>query len=293
MTIQKVQIYRVGQSQPVVDCSAQFNPTQLQLAKKASWKTEKAPKKNIGNTTFAGGEPIKLSVKLFFDTTATGDDVRGYTGPLMALTMIDVKRIGTLGSQLSGGLAARTSELASVSAEIARVEDLSTSGWTKFWNYDEWERNEKEKKRLPSLRARKSRLEKKMQAATQQLADFQSGAIGSGATPPKCKFVWGSFSFIAVMQSVNVTFTMFLPDGTPVRATAKVGLMQVEDELEYAPQNPTSRSVPRKVWVIKAGQTLDWIAYKEYGDPAMWRYIAQTNDLNNPRDLRPGQVLSL
>ncbi|OQY24153.1 MAG: hypothetical protein DRJ03_26780 [Chloroflexi bacterium] len=293
MTIQKVQIYRMGQTQPVVDCTAQFNPTQLQLSKKASWKTEKAPKKNIGTTTFGGGDPIKLSVKLFFDTTASGDDVRDYTEPLMNLTMIDVKRVGTLGTTLSSELAAKTASLVSKSAEIARVEDLSTSGWTKYWNYGAWERNTNEKKRLPALRSQKSRLEKKVQELTQQLADFQSGAIGGGATPPKCKFVWGSFSFVAVIPSVSVTFTMFLPSGAPVRATAKVDLIQIEDPFEQPPQNPTSRSVPRKVWVVKAGQRLDWIAYKEFGSAAMWRYIAQTNNLDNPWDLRAGQVLNL
>ena len=94
------------------------------------------------------------------------------------------------------------------------------------------------------------------------------------------------------MQSVNVTYTMFLPDGTPVRARAKVKMRQIEEGL-HAPQNPTSRSVPRRVWVVKERQTLDWIAYKEYGDPALWRHLAQLNDLDNPLSLRPGQVLNL
>src|SRR3954463_16067350 len=39
--------------------------------------------------------------------------------------------------------------------------------------------------------------------------------------PPKVKFIWGkSLSFEAVLTSLSVTFTLFLPDGTPVRATA-------------------------------------------------------------------------
>ena len=143
------------------------------------------------------------------------------------------------------------------------------------------------------MRSRKNRLEKRIKELTQQLTNFQSGAIGGGSTPPKCRFVWGSFSFVAVIPSVSVTFTMFLPSGTPVRATAKVDLIQIEDPFEQPPQNPTSRSVPRKVWVVKAGQRLDWIAYKEFGNAAMWRYIAQANGLDNPWDLKAGQVLNL
>ena len=263
--IQKVQIYRVGESQPVVDCTAQFNPTQLQLSKKAGWKTEKASKKNIGTTTFEGGDPIKLSVKLFFDTTAQGGDVRDYTDPLISLTMLDTERANNLGATLAQELTSKTADLTSVTAEVARVEGLSTSNGLKFWDYSKWESNTREKNRLPASRARESRLEKRVQDLTTQLENFQSGAIGSGATPPKCRFVWGDFTFTAVIPSVNVTFTMFLPSGIPVRATAKMDMVQIEDQQDYQPQNPTSRSAPRKVWVVKEGQTLDWIAYQEYG----------------------------
>jgi len=58
-------------------------------------------------------------------------------------------------------------------------------------------------------------------------------------------------------------------------------------------QNPTTRTEARKIWVVHEGQTLDWIAYQEYGDPAYWRHIAETNNLANPMDLRPGQALKL
>jgi nucleoid-associated protein YgaU len=44
---------------------------------------------------------------------------------------------------------------------------------------------------------------------------------------------------------------------------------------------------------VSEGQTLAWIAYQEYGDSGYWRHIAETNDLADPLDLRPGQVLKL
>jgi nucleoid-associated protein YgaU len=47
------------------------------------------------------------------------------------------------------------------------------------------------------------------------------------------------------------------------------------------------------VWVVVEGQTLDWIAYQEYGSAAHWRHIADTNDLDDPRQLRSGQILNL
>jgi nucleoid-associated protein YgaU len=110
--------------------------------------------------------------------------------------------------------------------------------------------------------------------------------------PSLCKFQWGKFlSFTAVITKITQKFTMFKADGTPVRAEVSVTFKQVEQK--PGRQNPTTRSETRKIWVVHEGETLDWIAYQEYGDPAHWRHIAETNSLDNPRDLQPGQVLKL
>ncbi len=42
---------------------------------------------------------------------------------------------------------------------------------------------------------------------------------------------------------------------------------------------------------MKPGDTIDSIANREYGDPKTWRFIADTNNLDDPKDLRPGQAL--
>ena len=47
----------------------------------------------------------------------------------------------------------------------------------------------------------------------------------------------------------------------------------------------------QKVFIVLPGDTIDGIAAKEYGDPKAWRFIADTNNLDNPKDLRPGQAL--
>ena len=112
--------------------------------------------------------------------------------------------------------------------------------------------------------------------------------------PPLCRFVWGKIrSFLGYASSVTVTFKMFLPDGTPVRADAKISLNQYKDDDVFKKQNPTSYSEPRKMWVVTEGERLEWIAYQEYGHPRHWRHIAATNGIMNPLDLRPGQVLKL
>lgn len=111
--------------------------------------------------------------------------------------------------------------------------------------------------------------------------------------PPKVRFQWGSaWSFNAVIASISQKFTLFLPDGTPVRATLTVSFQQVKDEAALAPQNPTSGGVGGdRAWLVADGDTLAWIAYKEYGDTSRWRLIADANRLASVRQLEPGTML--
>lgn len=113
--------------------------------------------------------------------------------------------------------------------------------------------------------------------------------------PPKCEFRWGSmWSFKAVLADVTQKFTLFLPDGTPVRATLDVTFRQTEDEGLFPKQNPTSGGMPgHRTRIVKAGETLDWIASQEYGEAKYWRYIAEINRIDNPFQMKPGTVLQL
>ena len=130
-----------------------------------------------------------------------------------------------------------------------------------------------------------------------ELTEPEEGGGGDRPQPPECRFLWGDFtkkpylSFDAVLGKLDVDYIWFLPNGKPVRATVKLKFKQ-PSRIKKG-QNPTSRSEARRVWRVIEGQTLDWIAFKEYGDSTAWRHIAQVNHLQNPRDLRPGMVLML
>ncbi|MCU0492865.1 MAG: LysM peptidoglycan-binding domain-containing protein [Chloroflexaceae bacterium] len=113
------------------------------------------------------------------------------------------------------------------------------------------------------------------------------------ARPPMVRFQWGkNWSFDAVITSITQKFTLFLDDGTPVRATLDVTFQQVKDTRQLRPQNPTSGGDGgERVWNVGAGDTLAWIAYKSYGDSTRWRAIADANALSHIRRLTPGMVL--
>ena len=44
---------------------------------------------------------------------------------------------------------------------------------------------------------------------------------------------------------------------------------------------------------VRAGDTLAGIAYAEYGNPNLWRAVAELNNIDDPMRLRPGQRLML
>jgi nucleoid-associated protein YgaU len=111
--------------------------------------------------------------------------------------------------------------------------------------------------------------------------------------PPICTFAWGSFSLRCVLERVGGRFTLFLPDGTPVRATLSVSFKEFVDVEVLVRETPTESADHVKTYTVKRGDTLSSIAAAEYGDPARWRPIATANRITDPLSLRPGLVLAL
>ncbi|MEB3180868.1 MAG: LysM peptidoglycan-binding domain-containing protein [Nostocaceae cyanobacterium] len=107
--------------------------------------------------------------------------------------------------------------------------------------------------------------------------------------PPILLFSWGGFNFKCVLESVGQRFTMFLEDGTPVRATLTVSFK------EYQEVNIEIRKGlfigPPTIRNIVEGETLSKIAGNVLGDPSAWREIAELNNIDNPLKLIPGNQL--
>jgi hypothetical protein len=112
--------------------------------------------------------------------------------------------------------------------------------------------------------------------------------------PPICSIRWGSsFQFKGVLDHVSGQFSMFLADGTPVRATLNVSFKQYIPVESLVTVNPTQSADHHKQRVVKSGDRIDTIAAEEYGNSGLWRAIAEANDLEDPAILVPGQYLSV
>lgn len=114
-------------------------------------------------------------------------------------------------------------------------------------------------------------------------------------SPPFVTLGWGKnkeFRFDAVVESVSVEYKMFTPEGLPLRAVAKLKLKEIPKE--QAGQNPTSGALAAfRTHTVIDGDSLASIAYNEYGDPSLWRAVAETNDVDDPLRLRAGTTLLL
>ncbi len=118
--------------------------------------------------------------------------------------------------------------------------------------------------------------------------------------PPVCRFVWGSafgssgeYQFQGIIEKISQKFTLFLADGTPVRARLSVTFREyktVKEQLEEIGRQSSDRT---KRKVIKEGDSLWHFAHSEYEDPALWRVIADKNQIEDPRLLEVGREIAL
>lgn len=111
--------------------------------------------------------------------------------------------------------------------------------------------------------------------------------------PPFVTFGWGTtIQMEAYVEKVDVKYTLFKQDGTPIRAIATIALKEVPRT--SPPQNPTSGALSaQRTHTVVEGDSLASIAYREYGNPNLWRAVADANKIDDPMRLRAGSSLLL
>lgn len=109
--------------------------------------------------------------------------------------------------------------------------------------------------------------------------------------PPVLGFEWGSNQVLAdvrvFLKTVNAKYVLFKPDGTPIRASASVSLEEVPEEQPR--QNPTSGArASRRSYLLNEGDSLHAVAFREYGEAALWRGVAAFNEIDDPLRVAAG-----
>ena len=123
-----------------------------------------------------------------------------------------------------------------------------------------------------------------------------SALVPLGSKPARVIFTWDALGtedngiiFEGYAIKLDQKFTLFLGDGTPVRATVSLTLKSAPkftDILKFKGKNGC-----RKVRTVQEGERLDLLAHRTLFDPALWRELVNENSelITNPRNY-PAQV---
>jgi nucleoid-associated protein YgaU len=100
--------------------------------------------------------------------------------------------------------------------------------------------------------------------------------------------VWGSLVFPCVLITANYSFTLFKPDGTPLRAVASCSFRESVPEAErILADNPASPDLTH-LREVQEGDSLPLLTDSIYGNAELYLEVARVNKLINFRRLRVG-----
>jgi nucleoid-associated protein YgaU len=112
--------------------------------------------------------------------------------------------------------------------------------------------------------------------------------------PPIVLFEWGPLTLLSSVKTCSVDYVRFHASGMPLRAKVNITLTEQKSFFSMLLTNPTSGGLPgRDQRVIGSGENLQHLSLDHYGRPDRWREIADTNDIDDPFRLRPGDVVYL
>lgn len=110
--------------------------------------------------------------------------------------------------------------------------------------------------------------------------------------PNYVKLQWGTdIVFYSVLKSFDTTYTLFKPDGSPLRAKIALSFSQyISPEQREKIDSKTSPDITHLVNVTQ-GDSLPQLSNKVWNTPFYYIQVAKYNNLNKFRDLKGGQNL--
>lgn len=124
-----------------------------------------------------------------------------------------------------------------------------------------------------------------------QITDFRRVTYDYNGTIHRPNYVqlsWGSIIFKGVLSTLNVTYTLFSPQGVPLRAKASVTFEESMDPATVAREGDNQSPDMTHLRTVLNGDTLPLMCYRIYGDPSFYLEVARINGLDHFTDLVPG-----
>jgi hypothetical protein len=120
----------------------------------------------------------------------------------------------------------------------------------------------------------------------------QKAPDGKKQVVPPVQFLWGSFKFDGVVESLEETLEYFSPEGIPLRAGITLGLVK-QTILEVEPPAGKAPATPGQQPMTPAPQNKSLQDLAKQGGNPDWQSIAAANAIEDPLRLKPGRLLDL
>jgi nucleoid-associated protein YgaU len=246
----------------------QYNPTELSWDKSAQIAEISIPGLDAPLQQFVRGQAEKLTLELFFDTTDHGMG----KGAVSVTTLTD--RIYQL-----------------IKIEPTRhAPPVCTFIWNDAFPGSSLEGNAGSPASLAiggSFGAAAAAVAPAAAGAVSAVASAVAGIANATSGNQRRN------GFRCIVESVKQKFTLFSPEGIPLRAALTVGLREyktLDDQLAHLNLTSPDRTHSH---VTQNGDSLSRIAAQYYRSAGDWRLIADANDIEDPRRLVVGSFLQI
>lgn len=99
---------------------------------------------------------------------------------------------------------------------------------------------------------------------------------------------WGEFLFPCILSNLDLNYTLFNPNGDPLRIKASATFLNYIAQQERVAREKKKSPDLTHVRLVKAGDRLDLMTHKIYNDPKYVTQVARANGLTTFRKIDPG-----
>ncbi len=109
--------------------------------------------------------------------------------------------------------------------------------------------------------------------------------------PRYLKLVWKAFTFDCILTELKITYTLFDPEGMPLRAKLSCTFLNYKETERRVREEGKSSPDLTHTRAVKDGDNLPLLTHEIYGAPDYYLEVALANDLTSFRSLRTGMTL--
>ncbi|MBC3875296.1 CIS tube protein [Undibacterium flavidum] len=115
--------------------------------------------------------------------------------------------------------------------------------------------------------------------------------VGTKNEAPIVQVVWGSMLFYGRAEGLKIDYTMFRPNGEPLRAKVTLTFVEYKSTEELVKLEQQKITNQTQTLTVKDGDTIENLCDQVYQDDAYYAEVARLNGLTSLRPLKVGSTL--